>query len=89
MSSICFILGKGDAGGPSRKKRVSVSSNFKGQLRNLMETIHSTEPHFIRCLKPNDKNSSGLFNHRRVMNQLSYGGVLETVQVVRSGYPAR
>ena len=27
---------------------------FKGSLQQLMSTLNSTTPHYIRCIKPND-----------------------------------
>jgi hypothetical protein len=54
-----------------------------------MGRINSTQPHYIRCLKPNDSNQPSLFNERRVAEQLRYGGVLEAVRVARSGFPVR
>jgi hypothetical protein len=55
----------------------------------LMEKIYSTTPHYIRCLKPNDKNVPDLFDRLRTTEQLRYGGVLEAVRVARSGFPVR
>eukprot|EP01034_Spumella_vulgaris_P021600 gene21600-27638_t len=67
----------------------SVASQFKGQLVDLMDSIRSTIPHYIRCLKPNDQNISDNFNRIRITEQLRYGGVLEAVRVARSGFPVR
>lgn len=67
----------------------SVATQFKEQLSNLMATIHATSPHYIRCLKPNDKNIPDNFHRVRITEQLRYGGVLEAVRVARSGFPVR
>ncbi|XP_039022460.1 myosin-11-like [Hibiscus syriacus] len=32
----------------------SIGSRFKLQLQSLMDTLNSKEPHYIRCLKPNN-----------------------------------
>ena len=72
-----------------KKKKVTVASQFKTQLRKLMESISSTTPHYVRCLKPNDKNIPDEFVRKRVAEQLRYGGVLEAVRVARSGFPVR
>ena len=34
----------------------SVGSRFKRQLGELMEALHTMEPHYIRCIKPNSFN---------------------------------
>lgn len=67
----------------------SVGSQFKDQLAALMTTIYATSPHYIRCLKPNDKNVPDNFTRLRITEQLRYGGVLEAVRVARSGFPVR
>ena len=72
-----------------KKKKVTVASQFKTQLKRLMESISTTTPHYVRCLKPNDKNVPDEFVRKRVAEQLRYGGVLEAVRVARSGFPVR
>ncbi|EQC26484.1 hypothetical protein SDRG_15662 [Saprolegnia diclina VS20] len=69
--------------------KTSVGTHFRTQLRSLMSTIQSTSCSYVRCLKPNDKNTKGLFNAQRICDQLKAGGVLEAVRVNRAGYPVR
>jgi len=59
------------------------------QLSHLLQKIDTTGPHYIRCLKPNDKAQPNLLIPKRLAEQLRYGGVLEAVRVARSGYPVR
>mmetsp|Transcript_55699 Transcript_55699/g.121700 ORF Transcript_55699/g.121700 Transcript_55699/m.121700 type:complete len:1706 (+) Transcript_55699:265-5382(+) len=75
--------------GGSRKKKITVSSEFKDQLSSLMDIVDLTEPHFIRCIKPNPQNVQDLYDRKGVTEQLRYGGVLQIVQVSRAGYPVR
>jgi len=75
------------AGKPAKSK--TVGTQFKEQLNSLMERVASTEPHYIRCLKPNDTAKAKLLTRKRVTEQLRYGGVLEAVRVARMGYPVR
>ena len=37
-------------------KFASVASRFKRQLAELMDALHTMEPHYIRCIKPNSFN---------------------------------
>nr|CCA18606.1 myosinlike protein putative [Albugo laibachii Nc14]CCA20563.1 myosinlike protein putative [Albugo laibachii Nc14] len=67
----------------------TVVAQFKGQLNALLEIINTTEPHFIRCIKPNDVTSCSEFDHKRVLEQIRCGGVLEAVKISRCGYPVR
>jgi len=75
------------AGKPAKSK--TVAQQFKEQLAFLMDKIESTEPHYIRCLKPNDAAKPNLLTRRRLTEQLRYGGVLEAVRVARMGFPVR
>lgn len=83
--------GAEEAKGPgmTRKKKITVSSEFKDQLASLMDIVDLTEPHFIRCIKPNPLNVQDVYDRKGVTEQLRYGGVLQVVQVSRAGYPVR
>ena len=80
---------KKPAGGSSRIQQKTVGSHFKQQLHMAMSHIRASQPHYVRCLKPNDKNRSGIFDRNRILEQLCYSGVLEVVRVARAGYPTR
>lgn len=67
----------------------TVGQQFKEQLTQLMSKIESTQPHYIRCLKPNDAAKPNMLTRRRLTEQLRYGGVLEAVRVARMGFPVR
>ncbi|GAB0191573.1 myosin-IIIb [Grus japonensis] len=47
------------------------------------------KPHFIRCIKPNDDREALTFSHERVLLQLRYTGILETVKIRQKGYSHR
>ena len=38
----------------AKKKQLTLGTQFKNQLSDLMTTLNGTEPHFVRCMKPND-----------------------------------
>ncbi|KAI9915347.1 hypothetical protein PsorP6_008109 [Peronosclerospora sorghi] len=67
----------------------TVVTQFKTQLGSLLDVLNATEPHFIRCIKPNDKASASQFEQKRLLEQLRCSGVLEAVKISRSGYPVR
>ncbi|KAF5936449.1 hypothetical protein HYC85_027578 [Camellia sinensis] len=73
----------------SSYKFSSVASRFKQQLQALMETLNSTEPHYIRCVKPNSLNRPHKFENQSILHQLRCGGVLEAVRISLAGYPTR
>lgn len=76
------------AGGADSQK-LSVATKFKGQLFQLMQWLENTTPHFIRCIKPNNLQSPGLYEQGLVLQQLRCCGVLEVVRISRSGFPTR
>ncbi|WMV42143.1 hypothetical protein MTR67_035528 [Solanum verrucosum] len=61
----------------------------KQQLQALMETLSTTEPHYIRCVKPNSLNRPQKFENVSILHQLRCGGVLEAVRISLAGYPTR
>ncbi|XP_028556218.1 protein OPAQUE1 [Dendrobium catenatum] len=73
----------------SSYKFSSVASRFKQQLQALMETLNSTEPHYVRCVKPNSLNCPQKFENLSVLHQLRCGGVLEAIRISLAGYPSR
>ncbi|XP_020256915.1 protein OPAQUE1-like isoform X3 [Asparagus officinalis] len=73
----------------SSYKFSSVASRFKQQLQALMETLKSTKPHYVRCIKPNSVNYAQKFDNQSVLQQLRCGGVLEAIRISLAGYPTR
>ncbi|MBA0569840.1 hypothetical protein Golob_003541 [Gossypium lobatum] len=67
----------------------SIGSRFKLQLQSLMETLSATEPHYIRCVKPNNVLKPAIFENFNVIQQLRCGGVLEAIRISCAGYPTR
>uniref|UniRef100_A0A803VKE1 Myosin X n=1 Tax=Ficedula albicollis TaxID=59894 RepID=A0A803VKE1_FICAL len=73
----------------TQRRRPTVSSQFRDSLHSLMATLSTSNPFFIRCIKPNTEKAPNLFNPDVVLNQLRYSGMLETVKVRRAGFPVR
>ena len=79
-----------DSGGKrGGSKQKTVGQQFKEQLSSLVSSVEKTDPHYIRCLKPNDAAKPKMLTRKRLTEQLRYGGVLEAVRVARAGYPVR
>ena len=81
----------GAAAGGARKKKEAktVSASFRASLTLLMAKMGMCEPHFVRCIKPNPQKKPLLWDTDLVMRQLTYTGMLQTVQMRREGYPFR
>jgi myosin-5 len=72
-----------------QSKFSSIASQFKQQLASLIEGLNTTEPHYIRCVKPNNLLKPSIFENQNSLQQLRCGGVMETIRVCRAGYPTR
>merc|ERR1712180_523038 len=81
-----------EAGGKKKKKKgaaKTVSSVYLVQLAELMGTLHSTEPHFIRCIVPNTRKKPLEVEPPLIMHQLTCNGVLEGIRICMRGFPNR
>ena len=67
----------------------TVAQRHKEQLHSLMTQLHSTHPHFVRCILPNHKKRPKQFNNLLVLDQLRCNGVLEGIRIARTGFPNR
>ena len=83
----------GGKGGGGKKKKggafQTISSAHRESLNKLMINLHSTSPHFIRCIIPNELKQSGYIDAALVLNQLQCNGVLEGIRICRKGFPNR
>lgn len=67
----------------------TVAQRHKEQLSTLMGQLHTTHPHFVRCIIPNHKKRPKLFDAPLVLDQLRCNGVLEGIRIARTGFPNR
>ena len=70
-------------------RKPTLGGIFKSSLIELMQTINSTDVHYIRCIKPNEGKAAWKFEGPMVLSQLRACGVLETVRISCAGYPTR
>jgi len=76
--------------GPTKGAKLkTLGGQFKTQLTDLIDTLNTTFPHFVRCLKPNDDKLPNLFKAGRMQDQLRYAGLLEVCRIRKLGYPVR
>merc|ERR1711962_968253 len=67
----------------------TVSSVYLVSLVDLMNTLYSCEPHFVRCLVPNNHKKPGDVEPPLIMHQLTCNGVLEGIRICMRGFPNR
>jgi myosin heavy subunit len=58
-------------------------------LAELKAMLELTEPHFIRCLKPNDLKKPQIFQSKLILEQLRYSGIAAVISVRQQGFPVR
>ena len=73
----------------AKDRKSSLSKQFQGQLAHLMKQLYRTEPHYIRCIKPNEHKKPLNFVAQNCFEQLTYSGVFEAVAIRKQGYPFR
>merc|ERR1712123_446148 len=67
----------------------TVSSVYLVSLAELMTTLYSCEPHFVRCLVPNTHKKPGDVEPPLIMHQLTCNGVSEGIRICMRGFPNR
>ncbi|KAM4843699.1 unconventional myosin-XIX isoform 2-T4 [Thomomys bottae] len=75
--------------GQSRAPALTVVSKFKTSLEQLLQVLHSTTPHYIRCIKPNSQGQPQTFLQKEVLSQLEACGLVETIHISAAGFPIR
>ncbi len=80
------------AAAPARRsaiRGVSVASQFRTSLQMLVMDLECTQPHYVRCIKPNTTKAYSVFDSGEVLRQLRYSGMMETIRIRREGYSLR
>ncbi|XP_061940361.1 myosin-IIIb isoform X4 [Apis cerana] len=67
----------------------TVATYFRYSLMDLLQKMVSGSPQFVRCIKPNDSRSPRFFDKEKVVKQLRYTGVLETIRIRQNGFSHR
>ena len=81
------------AGGKGKRSKggsfQTVSALHRESLNRLMTNLKSTQPHFVRCIIPNEIKKPGYMEWNLVLHQLRCNGVLEGIRICRKGFPSR
>lgn len=73
----------------NKKRPETAITQFRTSLNNLMDILMCKEPSYIRCIKPNDLQSPGVFDNELVLHQIKYLGLMENLRVRRAGFAYR
>jgi myosin VI len=77
------------SGKRSRSMKATVGKQFLRQLDSLMKTLYDTQPHYVRCMNPNQFKRNRTFDAEYVRPQLRCGGLVEALRILKLGYPSR
>ncbi|NXG25066.1 MYO15 protein, partial [Grallaria varia] len=64
-------------------------SKFQQSLQDLTAKLRRSHAFFIRCITPNPKKLSNIFDVEYVTSQLRHSGILEAIHIRKEGYPIR
>lgn len=76
--------------GKSRNSSLKTAlSRHREQQTSLLSQLALTNPHFVRCIIPNNMKQPSNFDRKLILDQLRCNGVLEGIRIAREGYPNR
>ncbi|XP_037267973.1 myosin XVB isoform X2 [Falco rusticolus] len=64
-------------------------AKFQQSLQDLTAKLKRSHVFFIRCITPNPKKLSNIFDVEYVTCQLRHSGILEAIHIRKEGYPVR
>jgi myosin-1 len=73
----------------SHKKPTTACFKIKKSCQELVIALKKCQPHYIRCIKPNETKKPRDFDVARVLHQVKYLGLLENIRVRRAGWAFR
>lgn len=73
----------------NRKRPETAGSQFRTALNNLIQRLKECNPHYVRCIKPNDEKRPAKLDEARVRHQIRYLGLVENIRVRRAGFANR
>merc|ERR1712108_73483 len=88
-NAVCALVFTEKDDGTKKKgsSMMTISAAHRESLHKLMTNLHSTHPHFVRCIIPNEIKKSGWIDAGLVMHQLTCNGVLEGIRICSKGFP--
>lgn len=69
-----------------KKRPLTAGTQFKNNVNDLVAKLLQCQPHYIRCIKSNDRKAAFGYDAERVSHQVAYLNLIETVRVRRAGF---
>ncbi|XP_070501515.1 unconventional myosin-Vb isoform X3 [Chironomus tepperi] len=67
----------------------TLTQDFHTRLDNLLRTLVMSRPHFVRCIRSNSNELPNFFERNTAVRQIRALQILETVNLMASGFPHR
>ena len=71
------------------KRPPAAGTLFKQSMNELVKNLATKDPHYVRCIKPNEIKSPQRFDMERVKHQVAYLGLVENIRVRKAGFAVR
>eukprot|EP00672_Neobodo_designis_P024485 CAMPEP_0174831110 /NCGR_PEP_ID=MMETSP1114-20130205/2916_1 /TAXON_ID=312471 /ORGANISM="Neobodo designis, Strain CCAP 1951/1" /LENGTH=1146 /DNA_ID=CAMNT_0016064931 /DNA_START=57 /DNA_END=3497 /DNA_ORIENTATION=+ len=71
------------------KAATTAGFKIRQQADQLVATLRSCTPHYVRTIKSNDEKQPNLIDEARVLHQCKYLGLMENIKVRRAGFAYR
>jgi myosin I len=78
-----------DVSAKQSKRPTTSAFKIKSSIGLLTQALSKCHPHYVRCLKPNEKKAARTWDDKLCNHQVRYLGLLENVKVRRAGYAFR
>ena len=72
-----------------KKAAKTASFKIRQQCNALVTALMDCAPHYVRCIKSNDKKQALTVDTQRVKHQVKYLGLVENIKVRRAGFAYR
>ncbi|KAK7205835.1 P-loop containing nucleoside triphosphate hydrolase protein [Myxozyma melibiosi] len=73
----------------SKRRPPTASDKIKSSANDLVQTLMSCQPSYIRTIKPNQTKSPTDYDDKAVLHQIKYLGLQENVRIRRAGFAYR
>ena len=93
-STVPFVKEMFSGGDDKKKGGNTIAKQFLTSLSKLAKTLEATNPHYVKCVKPNDihfrpVDGKAAFNAWKTYRQLKFAGVMEVCKIKLQGYSFR
>ncbi|CAF3882767.1 unnamed protein product [Rotaria sordida] len=72
-----------------KSRPTTAGTKIRTQANLLVEKLMTCQPHYVRCIKPNENQAPGEWNSSSVIEQVKYLGLVANIEVRKAGFVYR